>query len=437
MYGYRFTVLCLVGMGLTGCGSSKPEPGVVAENWTLNTEQLGIKAIYPPRSNVEVGDLFIARAAKAGEKLSTGDYVLASTKFDYIDIDAQIVESARKHTFTSLATYDDGSGNGSVQARALIPMEIDGTQVNSLVAFPGFTFASLAESDIGVNVTSSAIASALGFGRRSQYSVSYSVPSAETYGARYLLARKRFDEETSTRYTEDDLRRMREAADQLQATQMKTANAAAPILVFVTDVYLARALDVVVTSDEGMSGTFKAVTLAMVDLSDKKKSLEAQLGKLTGEAATKPQAPAEAPKPKPEDPKPKPEDPKPAAAAEKPKDDKPPKEGSTPPKPPAKQAEIDRVKSELAQVNDQLRDKVSQIVPDLPGVTGSVVRSSALGITLRQAFAEPVAIGYRGIHFKIAALKPSGAAGKPLEPDPGGDPGPLMLPGIKIMGTDR
>lgn len=424
MKASKHLMLCLIGVGLAGCGSSKPAPGVVAENWTTNTEQLGIKAIYPPRSNVEVGDIFIARAVKTGEKITTADYVLASTKFDYIKLDAQIAASARKHTFTSTATYDDGSGSGPVNTRALIPMMVCDKQVNSLVAFPGFTFASLAESDIGVNVTSSAIAAALGYGRRSQYSVSYSVPSAETYGAMYLLARTRFDEETLNRYSEEDLRRMRESAAQLQAAQVNKNNTAAPILVFVTDVYLTRAIDVVVSSEEGMSGTFSAVTLAMVDLSEKKKSLEAQLGKLTGQAPAPQQEPAAG-----DTPKPKPEDPKPAVA--KPEDPKPDT--------PAKQSEIARIKAELVQVNDELRKKVSQIVPDMPGVTGSVVRSSALGITLRQAFAEPVVIGYRGIHFKIASLNPKSNSGssspKPIEPDDGSVAAPLqiLLPGILTM----
>ena len=426
MNSSKHLVGCLVCAGLTACGSSKPAPGVVAENWTTNTEQLGIKAIYPPRSNVEVGDIFIARAVKTGEKIATADYVLAATKFDSINLDAQIAASARKHTFESSVTYDDGSGNGPVPTRALIPLKICNKQVNSLVAFPGFTFASLAESDIGVNVTNSAIGAALGFGRRSQYSVSYSVPSAETYGAMYLLARTRFDEETLQRYSEDDLRRMREAAAQLQGAQIDKANATAPILVFVTDVYLTRAIDVVVSSEEGMSGTFSAVTLAMVDLSEKKKSLEAQLGKLTGKAPGQAQEPAagDAPKPKPEDKK--------TAVVAKPEDQKP-----VPPKPdtPAKQSEIARINAELVQVNEAMRKKVSEIVPDMPGVTGSVVRSSALGITLRQAFAEPVVIGYRGIHFKIASINPSASSPKPLEPDYGSNVAPLnlLVPGIKTM----
>lgn len=418
MKASKYLMLCLVGAGLAGCGSSKPAPGVVAENWTTNTEQLGIKAIYPPRTNVEVGDLFIARAVKVGEKISTADYVLASTKFDYINIDAAIVESRPKHSFQSMATYDDGSGSGAVTTRALTPMTINEKQVNSLVAFPGFTFASLAESDIGVNVTSSAIGAALGFGRRSKYSVSYSVPSAETYGAMYLPARKLFDAETAKRYTEDDLQRMRDAADQLQAAQVNKTNATAPVLVFVTDVYMTRALDVMVSSEDGMSGTFSAVTLSMVELSEKKKSLQAQLGKLTG------QKPEEQPAAE-EQAKPKPEEPKPGVAGAKPKVENAAQSDG------GKASEITRINAELVQVNEQLRAKVSQIVPDMPGVTGSVVKSSALGITLRQAFAEPVVIGYRGIHFNIAAM----SVKKPPQTDNGSVTGPLQFPGIMLKSS--
>jgi hypothetical protein len=176
---------------LAGCGS-RPEPGVVAENWATNTEQLGIQAIYPPRAQFEVGDVFIARSVPNGQKAKTADYVLGSLRIDHIDLSEELYESAPTVRFESTDTYDDGTGNGTVQARKVLPLMVRDRAVNSLVAFPGFTFASLSESDIGVNVASNAIGAMLGFGRRSQYSVSYSVPAAETYGVSYLQARRRF-----------------------------------------------------------------------------------------------------------------------------------------------------------------------------------------------------------------------------------------------------
>ncbi|NNA55633.1 hypothetical protein [Pseudomonas koreensis] len=410
----KHLVLCLVGAGLAGCGSSKPTPGVVAENWTTNTEQLGIQAIYPPRAQFEVGDVFIARAVEAGKKIKTADYVLGSVRVDHIDMSEELYRSAPTVMFESSDTYDDGTGNGTVKTRKVLPLMVRDRVVNSQVAFPGFTFASLAESDVGVNVTSSAIGALFGFGRRSQYNVSYSIPAAETYGVTYLEARRRFDQEAPVRYNVADRKRMRDAATALQASRARQSDASDPILVFVTDVYLARAIDVTVSSQDGMSAAFSALTLAMVDLSDKKKSLEAQLLKLrkpsggSSEAGADSEG-AESPGESAGKVQTKTDKVTKVADATKPDLPKPEDKPVTPPVTPGKQLEIDRLQAELEKVNSQLRQQVSQVAPSLPGVTGSVVKSSAMGVTLRQAFARPVAIGYRGINFSLESFPGSQA----------------------------
>jgi hypothetical protein len=192
---------------------------------------------------------------------------------------------------------------------------------------------------------------------------------------------------------------MQEAAESLRKKRSTFFDRSPPVLVLITDVYLARAIDVSVSSEEGMSASFSALTMAMVDLSDKKKSLEAQLTKLrpapkaagegeAGKVQTKEDKVTKMADPKTPD-TPKPEE-KPAEA----------------PVAASSQAKIDQVEAELVQVNAQLREKVSKVAPDLPGVTGSVVRSSALGVTLRQAFARPVAIGFRGINYSVESLLP-------------------------------
>ncbi|EJM32659.1 hypothetical protein [Pseudomonas sp. GM25] len=401
MYKHSYLIWCLVGAGaLTGCGS-RPTPGVVAENWATNTEQLGIQAIYPPRAQFEVGDVFVARSVGKGQKSKTADYVLGSIRVDHIDLSEELYRSAPTVTFESSDTYDDGTGIGTVQTRKVLPLKVRDRVINSLVAFPGFTFASLAESDVGVNVTSNAIGALIGLGRRSQYSVSYSVPAAETYGVSYLEARRRFNEVAPTRYTIKDRQMLKEAAQAL-STSGRGSEGAQSVLVLITDVYLARAIDVSVSSEEGMSATFSALTMAMVDLSDKKKSIEAQLLKLRKEpnAGAGAGAGAEGKVQTQEDKETKPADPQ--------KSDKPQPEVKTAAAAVSttSQARIDELEAELEQVNSQLRDRVNKVAPDLPGVTGSVVRSSALGVTLRQAFARPVAIGYRGINYSIESLLP-------------------------------
>ncbi|AUG40593.1 hypothetical protein [Pseudomonas chlororaphis] len=420
-------MVCLLGASLlAGCGSSKPVPGIVAKNWTSNTEQLGIEAIYPPRGHFEVGDVFLARAVESGKKMKTADYVLGSVRIDHIDMSDELYSTAPTVNFQATTTYEDGKG-GSVNTKGVLPLTVRGKVVNSQVAFPGFTFASLAESDIGVNVASGAIGALFGVGRRSQYTVSYSVPAAETYGVTYLEARRCFEREAPTRYTPKDRQMMLEAADQLKATQARPGNDSSPILVFVTDVYLTRAIDVVVSSEEGMSATFSALTMAMVELSDKKQALEQRLAKLGARSGTTPEPDpaaqaADAGKVETKEDKAKAEATA-KAEAEKSAETKAAEAKAAEAKAAAAKAalaptpgaagEIEQVTAELATVNAQLRQQANQVVPDLPGATGSVVKSSALGVTLRQAFAQPVAIGYRGIHYNIATLGRGAQGGSP------------------------
>ncbi len=385
----RHWIVCLVGVALTGCGSSKPAPGVVAQNWTANTEQLGIRAIYPPRSQFEVGDVFIARAVAKGQKFDPADYVLGSVRIDHIDLSEELYRSAPTIMFQSSDNEESGSGTDKVKTAKVLPLKIRDRVINSQVAFPGFTFASLAENEVGANATGSAFAALFGGGRRSQYSVSYSVPAAETYGVTYLEARRKFDVEAPKRYSDADRKMMREAAESLQAGNKSTDDLPAA-LVLVTDVYLARSIDVTVSSGEGKGATFSALTLAMSDLSDRKKSLEAQLTQLRASAGKKA--------------------------------DQPKTEGNTAAVSAPEQAEVDKVEAQLAQVNTQLRQQVTQVAPNLPGVTGAVVKSSAMGVTFRQSFAQPVAIGYRGINYSIESL---GALKSPA----------LMLRSVEIVPT--
>ncbi|MGY2286402.1 hypothetical protein [Pseudomonas gingeri] len=374
---------CVVGsfcVGLAACGASHPKPGIVAQNWSENTEQLGIKAIYPPRANMEVGDLYIVRSAKSGTDLKTEDYVHSSIWFDRIDLKKELVGKASSIHFTSAVKVTDGSGKETTawQTPALnITEGSTTTKINNLVAFPGFTFASLAESEIGVNVASSAFGAAFGGGRKSAYTVAYSVPAAETYGVPYLAAKKAFKG-----YTQLELTELEKAAKALILPPSSKRTGTTPVLVLITELYFARALDVVVSSSEATNAQFSALTLSMVELSEKKSAIEEKLLALKNRQTPAPQGTALA-------------------------------GDGTPPAPEGTgaQSEADKrielqLQAELQQVNAQMNAKASQIAPNMPGVTGSVVRSSASSVTLRQAFDVPVAIGYKGIRFSIPELAP-------------------------------
>lgn len=375
---------CVVGtfcLGLAACGATHPKPGIVAKNWSENTEQLGIKAIYPPRANMVVGDLYIVRSAKSGTDLKTEDYVHSSIWFDRINLNDLLVSKASPIHFTPTLKVTDSSGKETT-AWQTPDLELtqgnDKVKINSLVAFPGFTFASLAESELGVNVASSAFGALFGGARKSAYTVAYSVPAAETYGVPYLAAKDAFKG-----YSAADLEVLKKAAASLALPPSARATGTDTVLVLITELYLARALDVVISASDASNAQFSALTLSMVELSEKKAAIEEKLLALSKKQTPAPQGAALA------------GDGTPAA---------PPQPG---PLSDADKRTVAQLQAELAQVNAQMSAKASQVAPNVPGVTGSVVRSSATSVTLRQAFSTPVAIGYKGIRFSIPSLEPA------------------------------
>lgn len=378
---HRLTIFAVC-IGLVAC-SSRPERGAVVQQWSANTEQLNFKPIFPPRGNFEVGDFYVVRAAKAGNKMKTADYYMSSVWFDRMRLDEELKKAAPY--VTAEKTPVDKSG--LVTATTVPDLFVPNTKVkmNALVAFPGFTFASLAESDIGLGVSNSAIGAFFGGARKSGYSVAYSVPMAETYGVLYSDAHLAADKYLS-KYTDAQRNKLTNAVVSLKNdSKVNDKNDTTSVLVLVTQVYLARSLDVVVSSTESNGAQLSAVTRALTDLDERKTAIENQLRAL-----------------------------KPAAKGDGAVDGKSAeaKTGETKAAvdtpavavPTTNQAIVKQKEAELAQVNADIRKRVESVTPAMPGVTGSVVKSSMTSLTLRQVFDTPVAIGYSGINIDIDTL---------------------------------
>lgn len=382
-------MVCTLSVGLVACSSSRPEKGAVAREWSTNTEQLSIRPIYPPSAIFEVGDIYVVRAAKVGSELKTADYYMSSKRFDRINLDKELIRAA-PHINPAKTPKEPSS---TVKVMSVPDLFVPDTQVkiNSLVAFPGFTFASLAESEIGVGVTNSSIAALFGAGRKSGYSVAYSVPLAETYGVLYGDASIAVADHIQ-KYDDKWRAKLRQAANSLSNTRSRDAEDVSPVLVLVTQIYLARSLDVIVTSTESSGAQISAVTRALTDLDERKKALETQLRALNPPAKGAPaadsggaQAPAAGAVAK---------DAGTTAGASD-------KKAVTAPVAPVNQAAINQTTAELEQVNEQIRQRIEAVTPDMPGATGSVVKSSASGVTLRLVFEYPVAIGYEGVNIDV------------------------------------
>ena len=376
MNTFHQLTICALCIGLVAC-SNRPERGAVVQQWSANTEQLNFKPIFPPRGNFEVGDFYVVRAARAGAKMRTVDYYMSSVWFDRMRLDEELKRAAPYIT----AGKTPADKSGLVTATSVPDLFVPNTSVkmNALVAFPGFTFASLAESDIGLGVSNSAIGAFFGGARKSAYSAAYSVPLAETYGVLYRDAHVAADEYLS-KYTDAQRSKLKEAVVSLENDAKPNDKAdTTAVLVLVTQVYLARSLDVVISSTESNGGQLAAVTRALTDLDERKTAIENQLRALKSAANG-------------------------TGGADRKVMDGKASEGGKGAAPVTNQAAIQQKEGELTQLNADIRKRVESVTPAMPGVTGSVVKSTATSLTLRQIFETPVAIGYSGINIDLDKL---------------------------------
>ncbi|WP_223542514.1 hypothetical protein [Pseudomonas sp. BF-RE-26] len=373
----------------------------------MNTRQLGINPIFPPRERVYPGDLYIAPFYRDLDqsKVSPLYFTITAQRFDHVDMSFALDEEQLIDTLPEMQDYTDDSGKvitpwtlnpypGSKGRRG--GRQISGGRINGLVAFPGFTFASLSESDIGVNITNGAWGALFGGGRKARYSVSYSVPAAE-----YISIPLKTAMETFRAYVaglsvgaKDDIKLISKSMSSQETSDVIT------VMILPTEVFYARAIDITVSADDALSANLSAVTMAMVELSAEKTKLQSQLLKLRGINSSMPSVKEEGEVINTEEAK--------EAGNKGAKD----KESAQP----SNQKQISALESQIENIQSQIDNTSRSVIPSVPGVTGSVTRASAYGVTLRQVFQYPIAIGYRGLSFltddiianKISPRSPNG-----------------------------
>lgn len=287
---HELKLIVLIGLvaAIAGCESSRPKPGFVAKEWSDNTRKLGITPVFPPREKVYPGDVYITTVFDQ-EVIDDGPeriYTVSPYRYDHIDLDSEFKkESLDDRKMPALADYKVGASISKTWE--MPPHNIkDGGRLNGLVAFPGFTFASISEADLGFNITNGAWGGLFGGGRNSKYMISYSVPAAEyvSLELKPMMEKVRL---YRSKLTASQLRDIYDLAKNLQGTYEKD-----PIpniaIVIPAEVYYARSIEVTITSADAFSAQASAVTMAMVELSQKKQKLQDQLLALEGMAPDKP-----------------------------------------------------------------------------------------------------------------------------------------------------
>jgi len=182
---------------LLACSAKLPK-GYVMREWGLTLRELGIVPIFPPREDVQVGDIYAypwnpededsliagsRRVAMSPRWATLG--LLDSLKLEYErrpswprtpDADSAMLDTIRN------TVWPQATDTGNIFRGNPNPVRL------RLVAFPDFSATTFAQGDLSALIPMEAFNLALGVGRSELKSVTVKVPSAESYGIPLMVA---------------------------------------------------------------------------------------------------------------------------------------------------------------------------------------------------------------------------------------------------------
>ncbi len=344
----------------SGCSAPPMKSGYIAQQWAINTRQLGIHPIYPLGENYSVGDIYLIPVGddKTINSLPSESYAVTIKKIANVPIDEN--EMYNRNNFARTPEFQD-SNDVTHKPGLFIEKIINGKRVNSVCTFPGFSFAAVVGVNGGLEATYDNAGVTAGGAKKNIYTVSYTVPDAEceniTFidGIKHLNAFKKSNYLSEVR-TEGDLldARLRSLKSGHESSGGMSAG-----IVLATDVYYTRSLDITIVSENYSAAAASATFANIARISKERADLVEQLEKI-------------------------------------------------------KEAEVNQtaVTSHQQQsLQEQIESKQNTIdqlsktlIPSgFPiAASGSVTSVSSNGITLKQTYAYPVAIGYNGIARRLS-----------------------------------
>ena len=369
MRGLYFVLMPACAMVAVSCSSNKP--GVVAQEWSKNTSQLGIYPLYPPRERFFPGDIYIVPIAgdRTINRLPAKYYMIRPLRYDHVDMSRELANEQQVMELPLTGTIPDGKGGNSIP-EPFYPYPESKKRINGVVAFPGFTFASSTEGALGINVPTEAGGIAGEAGGKVSYTVSYSVPNAEMISIDLRRALQKYREyrhslSISNIYDLYYLQEVMNARINGLRSRDSQYSDLKPGIVFVTDVYYTRRINVSITSDKGFSMQASATVARLVELSKKAQDIEAELVKI-----------------------------KPSGGASSGGD------GASAPENQNGQS----LQSQLAALQKSMYQLAQSMTPSAPGASGTVTSVSSMGVSMVQTFPHPVAIGYSAISSSVGGF---------------------------------
>lgn len=394
----RLAVACVYVCTITGCGS---EPVITSENlasqWGDRFRAYQIYPVFPPREDVQVGDLYaICRTDTpvlksknwqiGGTPEAVGYRPVSNWLGRMPELKQKLLTQYQDSIALPPSAATDAPGKADTQGTGAMPEASMLTDTASStirmrnVSLPEFFSASITQAQIGAFLPIGVVLGELGIGSDDLASISVSVPSAGSYGLPAW----------------DAIESARGSALWLNARFWKWASAAANqyagnckagdkvTFLLVTQIYAAYSIDVNFVFSQATAGKAR-LALEAAEGTTRKQTLD-RLSKYFPATQPKEQTVGDSP------------------AGEK-VTDASTKQG-TAETPPASAAT--NAAEKLATALAALKSESSQ---QFPGIQAQIVAGSSSGVTVNRKFTNPVVIGYRGVAFD-----PDRNGNAPLEP---------------------
>lgn len=365
---------------MSGCMTTPP--GHVVREWSTTIRELGITPIFPPREDVQVGDIYMAPIVPSEEKT-----VLESKGYLPLGlwVGAAKITDVVSSFYSKRSSFPVTSKTGSDQPRTTNPdvlMDTDKQRLR-LVGFPMFMSTSLSSGNLSGLIPAEAvgIAASAGFtmGRRVTVSIpraeSYAVPAAVLFNKLTAAAesndkaQKKWNVVESGGFNPQDI-------DIYLPTEQKTIlaknglwheNNYAYVRV-ITEVFYARELDITIESSRGAGFAFDVRPPT---------NLSVSLPMTSSAASSNPAALPNA---------------LPNGNTES-SDNPPPPAGTR-----GVQFQQPTPQQIAAELNRQLDEGMQR---SIPSVGARFVSAGNNGVGLRVTFERPIAVGYRGMLLKV------------------------------------
>jgi len=393
---------------LGGCATAPP--GYVAREWSKTMRELGITPVFPPREDVQVGDIYMAPTTPEGEAsaLEAKGYVPLGLWVATAD-----VSDALKTFYGARPSFPVTDKTNTAQPHSSASTVFDETDARRLrvVGFPVFMSATLTQGSLSGLIPTEAVSVAAAAGFMQARRVTVSVPRAESYGipAAVLLGslitgaasgqtKKQWNTARAGGFVARDVTFYlpSEQRTNLQSDPEWEAGHRYGYVRVITEVFYARELDVSIESSRG-GGLSLDVRPAVTSAVTSVPPVPAPVNGTDSGASSGGGGGG-------------------GAAGAKPSESQVPKEGQAVTFSEPTPQEI------AAALNKQLDAAKGGAAP---GVGARFVTAGAQGIGMRVTFERPIAIGYRGVLVKLfedGSVEGAGGLGSavPTEKNPPG-----------------